>query len=67
MSFAVRQVYLDENHSEVRFRKFNDIETDVQEVMRRGWFGYLGALQELIEGRVVGVYESVPQIAGGAS
>ena len=46
MSFAIRQVYIDKDHSEVRFRKFNDIENDVQEVMRRGWFSYLQALQD---------------------
>lgn len=45
MSYAVREVYIDENHSEIRFREFQDIQGDVEEVMRRGWFNYLEALK----------------------
>jgi hypothetical protein len=46
MSYAIREKYIDEDHSEIRFREFNDIDGDVQEIMRRGWFNYLGALQD---------------------
>lgn len=45
--FAVREKYIDSGRREIRFREYvENIEGDIHEVMRQGWFLYLEALRK---------------------
>jgi len=46
MKIAVRATYDDEDGRKVSFREFNDLDDDIQEVLRRGWILYLAAVKK---------------------